>query len=211
MEPRGAPVSAITPAPAGGAALDALWLETLRRIVDRAAHELKGALNGVSLNVEVVRSRAARAGTEASTLAPYANATSAQLDAVIAMTEALLALSRRAKAPVELASLVRHIAALLGPAVRADGRSFALGAVADLGVTPAPADAVRLAIGAALLCAAEGAGRVRCESTGGADPALRIECAGGSVAVAPEIEAAAAGAGVRISSDAGTIVISFPR
>ncbi|HVX39987.1 MAG TPA: hypothetical protein VHB25_10475 [Gemmatimonadaceae bacterium] len=195
----------------GAAALDSLWLETLRRIVDRSAHEVKGALNGVALNVEVVRSRAERPETAASALAKYANATSTQLEAVIAMTEALLALGRGARAPVELASLVRQMAALLGPAVRSDGRSFELGALDDLGVTPAMPDAVRLAVGAGLLSACARAARVACGSTGGANPALRIECAGEFAAVASEVVDAAAEAGVRISSDAGGIVISFPR
>jgi len=40
--------------------VDVLWLDTLQRICTRAAHELKGALNGVSVNLEVVRSRSER-------------------------------------------------------------------------------------------------------------------------------------------------------
>lgn len=199
----------------GSGALESLWLETLRRLFDRAAHEVKGALNGVALNVEVVRSRAERPDTPASAVASYANATSAQLDAVIAMTEALLALGRRAKTPVELASVVRQTAALLGPAIRSDGGSFELGSLADLGATTAAPDAARLAIGASLLAVSARAGSVRCASTGGvgdgANPALRIECDGDSVTVAPEIVAAVGEAGVRISSDAGGILISFPR
>ena len=191
-------------------ALDSLWLDTLRRIVDCATHELKGALNGVSLNAEVVRSRAERGNAPASTLASYANAASMQLDAVIAMTEALLALSRRSKSPVELASVVRHVGALIGPAVRSDGRSFELGVLDDLGTTSAT-DAVRLAIGAVLLAASERASSVRCASTGGANPALRVEYDGELAAVTPEVTAAVADAGVRISSDAGGMIISFPR
>lgn len=193
------------------AALDSLWLDTLRRLFDRAAHEVKGALNGVALNVEVVRSRAERPDTPASAIATYANATSAQLEVVIAMTEALLALGRRAKAPVELASLVRQMAVLVGSAIRSDGRSFELGAVDDLGVTGAAPEAVRVAIGAALLAAGERATTVRCASAGGASPALRIEYEGDSVAVASDIVAAVADAGVRISSDARGILISFPQ
>ena len=42
--------------------IDTLWLRTLEEVVNRAAHEVKDSLNGVSLNVEVVRSRADRPG-----------------------------------------------------------------------------------------------------------------------------------------------------
>ena len=52
----------------GYGAADALWLETLQRICGRAAHELKGALNGASVNLEVVRSRATRAEALASSI-----------------------------------------------------------------------------------------------------------------------------------------------
>jgi hypothetical protein len=42
--------------------LSALWLATLQRVTDRVAHEIRNALNGVAVNVEVVRTRAARGG-----------------------------------------------------------------------------------------------------------------------------------------------------
>ena len=54
--------------------VDALWLDTLQRICTRVAHELKGALNGVSVNLEVVRSRSERQDAPASGVARYAGA-----------------------------------------------------------------------------------------------------------------------------------------
>ena len=50
----------------------ALWLLTLQRAVGRASHDVKDALNGVSVNVEVVRSRAARPEAPATAVAQFA-------------------------------------------------------------------------------------------------------------------------------------------
>src|SRR4249920_2259514 len=89
--------------------MDSLWLETLHRICGRAAHELKGALNGVSVNLEVVRSRSDKPDTPASSVNKYATAASNQLDGVITMTEAVLSLAREAREPVEIAMVVQKI------------------------------------------------------------------------------------------------------
>ena len=72
--------------------VEALWLDMLRVLCDRAAHEVKGALNGVMVNVEVVRSRSTKPDVTGASLHQYAQSASGQLDAVIAMTEAMLAL-----------------------------------------------------------------------------------------------------------------------
>jgi hypothetical protein len=72
--------------PGDGAAL--LWLRAFQRLAERAAHEIKNPLNGAVLNAEVVRGRAARPGVEASALAPYADAASAELARVAALVEA---------------------------------------------------------------------------------------------------------------------------
>ena len=44
------------------AVIDAMWLATLQGICARAAHELRGALNAVAVNLEVARSRSERHG-----------------------------------------------------------------------------------------------------------------------------------------------------
>ena len=81
------------------ASLDELWLETLNRLFSRAAHDVKGALNGVSVNLEVVRSRASKPGTPATAVSRYAGAATQQLSQVIEMTEAVLSLGRQAPDP----------------------------------------------------------------------------------------------------------------
>ena len=104
--------------------VDALWLDTLQRICTRVAHELKGALNGVSVNLEVVRSRSERQDAPASAVARYASSASDQLGAVIAMTEAVLVMARPPREPPDIGSIIRRLDALLSPTARVDGRTL---------------------------------------------------------------------------------------
>ena len=129
------------------------------RLVGRSAHELKGALNGVSVNQEVIRSRAEKANMMAASLSSFAAAAAEQLDVVISLTEALLGLTRTAPEPMDVGVEVRRIAILLGAAARSDGKQLTLddaAALSALGVTSAPGSAVRLAICESLLAAVDG-------------------------------------------------------
>jgi len=65
--------------------------QAVREILRRAGHELRNALNGVSVNVEVVRSRADREGSPRE-LASFAERASAQMREASALTDGLLAL-----------------------------------------------------------------------------------------------------------------------
>lgn len=47
----------------------------------RLAHDLRNALNGVAVNLEVARTRAARAGTDPAALLPFLDTAAQQLDA----------------------------------------------------------------------------------------------------------------------------------
>ena len=65
--------------------------EALRELVRRAGHEIRNALNGISVNVEVVRSRSSR-DESPKELAPFAERASAQVGEASALTDGLLAL-----------------------------------------------------------------------------------------------------------------------
>ena len=65
--------------------------EAVREIIRRAGHELRNALNGVAVNVEVVRSRSAREGS-AKELTAFADRASAQVGEASALTDGLIAL-----------------------------------------------------------------------------------------------------------------------
>jgi hypothetical protein len=196
----GAPVASKSPAArakrvkeADPAVINALWLGVLARIGGLAAHEVKGALNGVSVNVEVVRTRAEKPGVAASAVGEYATAAAEQLSAVISMSEALL---------------------LLVPAARADGRRLETDeSLNQLGATSAGVNAVRLAIGGCLLAAVETSIHTRCvaeEDPGG--PAIRIESRdGATLATDKRLVDAVANAGVRITAEPSAIFIRFPR
>lgn len=203
----------VTPAAGVSAAplTDALWLAVLHRIGGLAAHELKGVLNGVSVNLEVVRSRAAKPETPASAITTFANAASQQFDSVIDMTDALLGLTRAARGPTEIGATVRRIHALIAPAAKVEGRVLEVdGSTDELGVTTGLGSAVRLAIGAAMLAACDAASDVQCSGVGGT---LRVESRSGD-AIAPldpDIVRAARDSGIEMRAEPSAISISFPR
>jgi hypothetical protein len=144
--------------------LEGLWLATLQEVVQQAAHEVKDALNGVSLNLEVIRSRSQR-GDSGGGLASFAVAASEQLELLSARAEALLFLARPprpANGPVDVAVTLKHLAALLVPAAKADGRSLAVDGYEIPAVTAASAVATRLALANGLLCLTREGGEGRC-------------------------------------------------
>ena len=209
---------------------DELWLEMLQRLCGRVAHELKGALNGVSVNLEVVRSRCEQPQTGAAAVGKYANTAGDQLGAVIAMTDALLTLSRPERDTVDVGMVIRRVEALVGPAARADGRQLEVDpGIADLGPTSARGNAARMAITAVLLGATAASARTMCRAanmgTGGngsgqrqtgehAGPVVCVESCDGSTlneALEPRIVDAAASAGIHIQAAPSAITISFPR
>jgi hypothetical protein len=145
--------------------VDELWLETLQQINGRASHEVKGALNGVAVNLEVVKSRAARSDAVASAVAPFASSASDQLELVIEIADALLQLGRAPREPVDVGATIRQLVAILGPAARSEGGSLRVEESApgtpSTGVC-ARGNVVRLTIGAALLAALRREGQTRC-------------------------------------------------
>jgi hypothetical protein len=190
-----------------------LWIDVLNRVCGKAAHELKGALNGVSVNLEVVRSRADRPDAAASAVSSYAVAAASQLDVVIALSDSLLALGRPAREPVDIGLAVRHLATLLVPAARADSRQLEVDAgISELGQSSASGLAARATIGACLLAAMDGSPHVRCAA---ADGQLQItSCNAATIDAGADIVAAAGSAGIRIEHEPTarkTITITFPR
>jgi signal transduction histidine kinase len=198
--------------PNGAPSIDELWLETLQRLCSRLAHELKGALNGVSVNLEVVRSRAEKPDSPASAVRQYAESAATQLGMVIVMTEALLALTRPARAPVELPTLVRRFEAIVAPAARAEGRSLEIAEPIDhMGTTMSAPNAVRLVLGTMLLRATQEAGRVTCRTQPGEERQLRLEAQDGErLTVDAAVAAAVAAFGIRILATGEGITITFP-
>ena len=187
------------------------WLETLQEIADRSGHELRGALNGVAVNVEVVRARSVRATGEVATLAPFAAGASEQMTELTRRVEALLSIARRAREPFDVRDTLDRLIVLLGAAARSEGGTLRFetdGDIADT-VTSAPGSHVRLVLGRMLLVATQTPGDVTCRLA--SQGAIIVELRGPSpFAVPGEIGAIAAEAGIQIEQMATRILMRFP-
>ena len=158
-------------------AIHALWQVALQEIVDRSAHEVKDSLNGVSLNLEVIRSRSTREGVAGKDLKDFAEAASGQFETLTGRVEALLALGRSPRAATkgaDVAVILKQLATLLVPAAKADGRVLQVKGDERGVPTAAPALAVRLAIAVGLLTLVKGEKGGRCLLEGGAEPVVRF-------------------------------------
>ena len=197
---------------AGKSELAGSWLETLRAVTDRAAHEVRGALNGVSLNLEVVRARTDRGAIDPSGVVPFAAAAAEQLAAVTARVEALLALTREVRGPIEVRAIVMQVVTLLAPAMRSDGGSLELapdGGDAST-VTSAEPDAVRLAVAAVLLAAGRRRAALLCRIVVRDAIILQVDGVEDSSGVEADIVRAAADAGICIEQHQDAFLVAFP-
>ena len=186
------------------------WLETLRGMADRTAHEVRGALNGVALNLEVVRARSEKGAANTAGVARYAAAAADQLEAVTARAEALLSLTRAPRHPIDVAAAARDVVTLLAPSTRSEGGSLALETADAETVTAAEPEVVRLVIAAVLLAAIGRPATVLCRIAVRDAIILRVEGAGGSPGVAPDVARAAADAGIGIEHHRDAFSVAFP-
>lgn len=215
---------ALSPAPralATGSDVSALWLATQQVIASRIAHEYKNTLNGVAVNLEVVRSRLARAaspaGGNAAAATAFAETASGEFERLSAQSEALLALVRPVRAPADVALVAAQLAVLLGLAAGRDGGSLTVEGTDGGGArTMVDGDAVRLVVAQAMLAALEegAAHQVRCTVTAapGEGPRLTMTRAGGGAFTLPNDVARVAGqAGVRLAAGDGSgLLLTFP-
>jgi hypothetical protein len=129
-----------------------LWLATLQRALGRASHDVKDALNGVSVNLEVIRGRTAKAGAPAAAVAPFADAAGQQLERLTTLIEAVLALGRAERQPADVVLTLRRVATICGAsASSADAEIVVDPGALESAATSVAGDAVRLALAAPLL------------------------------------------------------------
>lgn len=200
-------------APAEAAArAERLWLALLQRLAGGVSHELRNALNGVAVNLEVVRSRSERDGVPAGSLASFAGSASDELETVIAVTEALVSLARPARQPATVGRTADQILAVLRPPLVATGGSVTL-EVEGEGSTSVAADVVRALVAAALITAAATAGplagEIRCRVRPAAGVRLDV-VATGIGPLADEVLRVAADWAVGVRSDGERITLTFP-
>ena len=198
--------------------VDELWLDVLQQISARTAHELKGALNGVAVNLEVVRSRSSRSDAAAHSVAPFASSAADQLEAVVGMSEALLSLARAPREPLDISDTIDRFASLLSPSARGDGCSLRIeGNTRDstAAAVRGPGNVARLVLGAALLAALARKGDTRCKVEVGDEIVVHIESAdaegGGPLELSADVSAAADAAGIRVLAEGQAMSLTFPR
>lgn len=198
----------------------ALWLVTLQRAMARASHDVKDALNGVSVNVEVIRSRAARADVAASAVAPFADAAGQQLERLTILIEAILALTRPARVPADVGLTLRRVITVCGASSSsADANvTFIDAGGGDAALTRVRGDVVRLALMAPLLELVTGADRLRRASEvscmlGGDDEVVQVVLAAADrrTSMPDGIADAARSAGVRWTEGEQDLSLAFPR
>lgn len=148
--------------------LDQLWLRTLEELGDLAAHEIKDTLNGVSLSLEVVRSRSGNA----SSVSDFAATAAGQLELVTARVDAMLVLARRPKEPADISATLRRLASVLVPAAKAEGGTLNIEGIEGSTLTSAPGQASRLALTASLLALIRMGGEGSCRLEGGSRTAV---------------------------------------
>ena len=192
--------------------IDELWLDTLQRVAMRAAHEVKGALNGVAVNLEVVRSRCESGTHPASAVSTFATNASGQLDELTQMNEALLALARPPREPVEVSATLDQLAALLRPAARSEGFQIEVERASGPGAVRARGNIVRLVLATALLGAFERESDVQCSASLDDEATVRLTTADGRpIAMPSDVVDVAAAAGIRCNTDGHSISLAFPR
>jgi hypothetical protein len=197
------------------ASVDELWLGVLQRLCDATAHDLKGALNGVALNVEVLRSRTDRTGVDAATLHQFAESAALELEAVIGASEAMLSLARPPRGAADIGRSVRDVAALLArPAVAGGGRFTVDKSLESMSPTSAAPAVVRAVVGALLWAVRDGFGEVTCaRAPGDSDTVLRVgwsERDGSRLALDPAIISMARDAAVHLDITESGATITFP-
>jgi signal transduction histidine kinase len=197
-----------------------LWLAVVQRLMGRAAHDVKDSLNGVAVNLEVIRSRAAREGTPAASIAPFAEAAGQQLERLTSLLEALLAVARSERDPVNVGVALRRVATLCAASSSADDAKVVVEELpADDAVSRLPGTVVRLALAAPLLEAvhggANGTSPVRCALRLLPQEVIVSFTAEGRTLVMPaEVAQVVQDAGVRWSEgeqERGALSLAFPR
>jgi hypothetical protein len=203
----------VAPAEAG-----VLWLAALQRALGRASHDVKDALNGVSVNLEVVRSRAGRPDAPASAVASFADAAAQQLERLTNLLDAVLALGRAERDPVDVGITLRKIGALCGASSSATDAGVTVHDSSDgESRTSVSGDAVRLALAAPLLDAVMGAkggpraADVACDLSGEPDALVVRMHADRPIRMPSEVADTLRAAGVRWTESSHDLSLVFPR
>jgi len=184
--------------------------------MNRAAHEVKDSLNGVSLNLEVIRSRTSRqgggGGGDSQALAVFSTAALEQLELLTLRTEAVLFLTRPAREPADVALALRHLASLLIPATKADGGRLTVEGYQRSVPTTATPSVTRLAVTAGLLALTSHGGSGRCTLESEPETLVRFSHESGSPrSLDGPVASVITEHSIRIHESGADLILAFPR
>jgi signal transduction histidine kinase len=186
---------------------EAVWAEAFQALANHVAHDLRNALNGVAVNLEVVRTRSSR-GAAAAAIAPFAATAASQFEAVTAGAEALLAFARPEPAPPDVAAIIARLSHLT--ALKSESRVQVNDSSEGQARTSAPAAVVRAVVARSVLNALAEDDTISCEI--GVDDGIFVHVTGALDASPPdpELVAIALAHGVHIVTQARTLELRFP-
>jgi hypothetical protein len=143
-------------------------------LVSAAAHDIKNALNNVIIPLTVVVGRAGRSDAAAD-VERFATTAYDEMTSVIRLTEAVLGLTRPTRATVEVSTVLRHVALLVGMSQRGGRRELVLDVQGGTaGATGTPGTAVRLALTSALMTFARPGTALRVQISAATPPVVTI-------------------------------------
>lgn len=195
------------------------WIPALAELARQTSHEVRNALNGVSVNLEVVSSRLERAvelgDPVAAATVPFVRSAVEQLEQLAGITESFLSLSRStSSASTDLLPLVTRATLLARHIARSEGRGVTFTAVGDAETsTSTSCDVARLLVVRLLLDAL--AARIDIHVELGPDTAgvrLAVRSSGNGSLNAPHsgLVTVAETAGVQVVQNAAGWYMAFP-
>jgi hypothetical protein len=186
----------------------ALWAEAFQALASHIAHDFRNTMNGVAVNLEVVRARSAR-GAEAAAIAPFAATAAAQFEVATAGAEALLGFARSEPAPADVAAIVVRVSRLAE--LRTKGGMQVNDGSGGGARTSAPVELVRTAVARSVLAALADGNTISCEIA--VDDGIFLRVTGVTHTPPPpdpELVAIARAHGVHIVARGQSLELRFP-
>ena len=185
-----------------------LWLEEFGRLTNSVLHGLRNGLQGVGINLEVIRSRTDHGSAAPVDLRTFAMNASRQFEDVSAQVEALAFLSKEIPGQADIGGTVRAVSLLLnaGGAARVSLAEAPIQAKAAL-----DAHAARLILVHAIVAATKAGEKISCCVRGPVPAAVElIFRQDARIQLSSDVLEAAAALHVHFAEKPGQLTVTFP-